>query len=92
MNQLRLGVDALELRVDLLGDRSINSLHSQLAALRDCDSSAPLKIVFTVRTKAQIGQYPDDDFEGIVSLLEEGLRAGVEASNMPKLWKKCAFV
>eukprot|EP01035_Chromulina_nebulosa_P026187 gene26187-34253_t len=78
MDKLSVGVDALELRVDLLRDRSVSSIHSQIAALRDNHSSKNLKIVYTVRTIKQIGQYPDDDFEGIYNLLKEGLRAGVE--------------
>ena len=78
MDKLSVGVDALELRVDLLRDRSVFSIHSQIAALRDNHSSKNLKIVYTVRTIKQIGRYPDDDFEGIYNLLKEGLRAGVE--------------
>jgi len=78
LDKLSVGVDALELRVDLLRDRSVSSIHSQIAALRDNHSSKNLKIVYTVRTIRQIGQYPDDDFEGICNLLKEGLRAGVE--------------
>lgn len=75
LSDLRVGIDAFELRVDLLEDKSPLSLHRQLAVLRD---NCPLPIVYTVRTKSQIGQYPDDDYQGIISLLWEGLRAGVE--------------
>lgn len=78
MPKLRIGVDALELRVDLLKDHSVSSLHSQIAILQEQESSKTLKLVYTVRTKSQIGQYPDDDFSGIRDLLKEGLRAGVE--------------
>ncbi len=73
--QLRIGADAFELRVDLLEDLSPHNVHCQVAHLR---ASAPLPIVFTVRTRAQIGRHPDDDYEGIKALLLEGLRAGVE--------------
>lgn len=69
------GVDALELRVDLLSDLSSENVHKQLAYIR---SVSPLPIVFTVRTKAQIGSYPDEDFDGIEHLLLEGVKAGVE--------------
>eukprot|EP00981_Chlorochromonas_danica_P010510 scaffold3243_cov173-Ochromonas_danica.AAC.43 len=69
------GVDALELRVDLLNDRSSENVHRQLSYIR---SVSPLPIVFTVRTKGQIGSYPDEDFDGIERLLLEGVKAGVE--------------
>jgi 3-dehydroquinate dehydratase type I len=75
IDRLRIGTDALELRVDLLDDTSPKSLHQQIALLRDM---CPLPIVFTVRTRAQIGQYPDLEFDNILALLQEGARAGCE--------------
>lgn len=73
--ELRIGVDAFELRVDFLADRSAHNVHAQLAHLR---AACPLPVVYTVRTKGQLGQYPDEDVQGIEELLMEGLRAGVE--------------
>ena len=72
---LRIGVDAFELRVDLLEDTSSRSIHRQLALLMDL---IHLPIVFTVRTQSQIGKYPDDAVQQIRALLLEGLRAGVD--------------
>ena len=73
--ELVIGVDALELRVDLLDDLSVASVHKQIAVLRSvCD----LPIVFTVRSKNQIGRFPDDAPDHMFDLLREGLRAGVE--------------
>lgn len=75
--ELRIGSDALELRVDLLKDYSPTSLHRQIALLRDY-TNCSLPIVFTVRTKEQIGKFPGDAIDAIQNLLEEGLRAGAE--------------
>jgi hypothetical protein len=71
LESLRIGADALELRVDLLADASIPSLHRQIALLR---ANSPLPIVFTVRSKGQIGKFPDDQPERMFELLNEGLR------------------
>mmetsp|Transcript_22927 Transcript_22927/g.38374 ORF Transcript_22927/g.38374 Transcript_22927/m.38374 type:complete len:689 (+) Transcript_22927:68-2134(+) len=75
LSQLRIGMDALELRVDLLEDMSALSLHRQLALLKDM---VQLPIVYTVRTVGQIGKFPDDQVDEIHLLLLEGLRAGAE--------------
>ena len=56
MSELTKGVDAIELRVDLLEDISPFSLHRQIALLKDF---ARLPIIFTVRTVGQIGKFPD---------------------------------
>lgn len=79
---LRIGADALELRVDLLSDISIPSLHRQIALLRD---SCPLPIVFTVRSVGQIGKFPKDS-KRIFDLLREGLRAGAEWVDVEACW------
>ena len=70
IDDLRIGVDALELRVDLLRDYSPLSLHRQIAQLRDI---CPLPVVFTVRTKGQIGKFDDHAFDEIGALLREGI-------------------
>lgn len=72
---LRLGVDAFELRVDLLDDITPRSIHRQVSLLQDFIG---LPIVFTVRTKSQIGKFPDTAIQEIKALLLEGLRAGID--------------
>jgi len=79
---LRIGADAFELRVDLLDDQSIPSVHRQIALLRDL---CPLPIVFTVRSVGQIGKFPAEP-ERIFALLREGLRAGVEWVDVEACW------
>lgn len=79
---LRIGADAFEIRVDLLDDISVPSLHRQIALLRD---ASPLPIVFTVRSIGQIGKFPSDP-ERIFELLREGLRAGAEWIDIEACW------
>ena len=79
---LRIGADAFELRVDLLEDISVESLHRQIALLRD---TCPLPIVFTVRSIGQIGKFPKEP-ERIFGLLREGLRAGCEWIDVEACW------
>ena len=73
-------IDAIELRVDLLkepgtGLPSAAYVGHQIAAIR---SICGTPIVFTIRTKSQGGQWPDDKLEQAVELLRLGLRMGVE--------------
>ncbi|KII85332.1 hypothetical protein PLICRDRAFT_44602 [Plicaturopsis crispa FD-325 SS-3] len=86
MEDLTAGVDAIELRVDLLrAPKDIDSSGSyippaayvadQLAALRRTTS---LPIVFTVRTASQGGSFPDSAQNEALKLLDLGLRLGVE--------------
>lgn len=101
IEELTQGVDALELRVDLLHSpkdnvtvgTSIPSLayvQQQLSALRRVSS---LPIVYTVRTKSQGGAFPDTAVKEAVELLQLGLRLGVEYLDVeitlpPKLIKE----
>ena len=80
--ELSTGVDALELRVDLLRETgSTNPIPShayvshQVSALRRATS---LPIVFTVRTVAQGGAFPDDAKKEAADLLKLALRLGCE--------------
>eukprot|EP01041_Mallomonas_annulata_P008487 gene8487-17494_t len=82
--EIRIGADALELRVDLLEDSSPRSVHAQVALLRE---HCPLPIVFTVRTDGQIGKFPSDPVR-IFSLLREGLRAGAEWVDVEACWPR----
>ena len=82
IHELTTGVDALELRVDLLRETgSTNPIPShahvsqQLSALRRVTS---LPIVFTVRTIAQGGAFPDDAKKEVADLLKLALRLGCE--------------
>ena len=83
LGSLRIGADAFELRVDLLADMSVSSLHRQIALLR---ANCNLPIVFTVRSKGQIGRFPDEQPEQMFELLGEGLRAGCEWIDVEACW------
>lgn len=78
------GVDAIELRADLLSPTgpavspNIPSKHyvaQQLALLKHVTS---LPVVFTVRTVSQGGAFPDDSQVQLFQLLELGLQLGAE--------------
>lgn len=83
IEELTLGVDALELRVDLL--RSPKDPHAtipsesyvadQIAVLRRATN---LPIIFTVRTVSQGGSFPDNAEKEASGLLDLALRVGVE--------------
>eukprot|EP01038_Epipyxis_sp_PR26KG_P016035 gene16035-21764_t len=75
IDEIRIGVDAYELRVDLLQNITTPSLLRQISLLQD---AGRLPIVFTVRTISQIGKFQDTEYSWIVNLLTEGLRAGCE--------------
>lgn len=85
MDELTIGVDAIELRADLLSPSgrsptqpAIPPLHYvgfQLGALRQHTS---LPIVFSVRTAAQGGYFPDDAVDQYVELVQFGMRIGCE--------------
>ncbi|TIC12910.1 Pentafunctional AroM protein [Wallemia mellicola] len=85
MDQLSAGIDALEVRVDLLSEDgkaptvpsvpSADYVSAQLSALRQCTS---LPIIYTVRTHSQGGMIPDEKFEDIAALIELGIALGSE--------------
>ncbi|KAL8709403.1 MAG: hypothetical protein Q9220_005786 [cf. Caloplaca sp. 1 TL-2023] len=82
LEEVAVGSDAIELRVDLLEDSqskggppSIDFVASQVAILR-CSSTLP--IIYTVRTKSQGGRIPDDAHDAIQCLLQLALHMGVE--------------
>ena len=77
-----IGSDAVEIRIDLLKDmQASNELVSplfvsrQVALLR---SMVDLPIIFTIRTCSQGGQFPDNDQQSVLELLQTALRLGVE--------------
>ncbi|KAF4446314.1 3-phosphoshikimate 1-carboxyvinyltransferase [Fusarium austroafricanum] len=73
--EVTVGSDAVELRVDLLQDRSIDSVTRQISALR---ASAKRPIVFTLRTESQGGKFPDEAYEEGLELYRLALRMGLE--------------
>jgi len=94
IDEITTGVDALELRVDLLRDQDsfdkIGSytpskayVASQLAALRLATS---LPIVFTVRTASQGGAFPDAAEAEAFDLFDLAVRAGVEYIDVEISW------
>lgn len=78
-----VGADAVELRVDLLKDFNPEFVGVQVAALR---AAAKIPIVFTVRTKSQGGNFPDDDYATAAALYEVALRASVEYVDVELTW------
>lgn len=86
IDDLTEGVDALELRVDLLKSPKdyeslqysippLSYVQEQVTKLRRLSS---LPIVFTVRTKSQGGAFPDTAHAEALKLLNLGLQLGVE--------------
>ncbi|KAL8947306.1 MAG: hypothetical protein Q9183_007803, partial [Haloplaca sp. 2 TL-2023] len=82
LEEVGVGTDAVELRVDLLEDPrrradppSMDFVASQVAILR---ASTSLPIIFTVRTQSQGGKMPDNALEEIHQLLQLALHLGVE--------------
>ncbi len=85
MEELTVGVDAIELRADLLSPSgqsptqpTIPPLHYvgfQLGALRQ---HTTLPIVFSVRTASQGGFFPDNAIDQYMELVQFGMRIGCE--------------
>lgn len=96
IEELTAGVDAVEMRVDLLRSPK-NAEHSgeyippvsyvsqQIAALRQKTS---LPIVFTVRTASQGGSFPDKAEKEAFELFHTALRLGVEYIDVEISWPK----
>ncbi|KAJ2893152.1 uncharacterized protein MKZ38_008986 [Zalerion maritima] len=70
-----VGSDAVELRVDLLENHSPDFVGKQVSLLR---TSAKIPIIFTVRTVAQGGRFPDGEHDRALALYRLALRLGVE--------------
>lgn len=78
------GVDAMELRVDLLADNEDPyTVLRQLSILRRHTGYLP--VVFTIRSKGQCGAFPDDP-ERLFRLARWGLRAGCEVMDVEANW------
>ena len=82
LEEVVVGSDAVELRVDLLEapqtpgrTPSLEYVTEQLMLLRNAIS---LPIIFTVRSRKQGGRYPDDACEDALALYQLALRSGIE--------------
>ena len=82
LDEVIVGSDAVELRVDLLHDPRVQIgppsgefIAQQLAMLREV---VDLPIIFTLRTTAQGGSFPNNNPETILALYMQALRMGVE--------------
>ncbi|CAM9525408.1 unnamed protein product, partial [Choristocarpus tenellus] len=81
--ELTEGVDAMELRVDLLANHDPYSVVEQLSTLRRHTGNMP--VVFTVRSKGQCGAF-QDDADALFRLARWGLRAGAEVLDVEANW------
>lgn len=99
-DQLTVGVDAVEVRVDLL--RTPEHLHikrsyippisyvvKQLNAVRQCTT---LPIVFTVRSEAQGGCHPDGAEDEAFALFDIAIRMGCEYIDVEITWSNTRIV
>jgi pentafunctional AROM polypeptide len=82
LNEVVVGADAIELRVDLLEDPSAKDglctpdfLTQQVSLLR---SAVSIPIIFTLRTKSQGGRYPDDAHDTAIELYRTALRLALD--------------
>ncbi|KAL2844198.1 EPSP synthase-domain-containing protein [Aspergillus pseudodeflectus] len=82
LEEVCVGSDAVELRVDLLKDPSSESdipsvdyVVEQLSFLR---SRISLPVIFTIRTKSQGGRFPDEAHDAALELYTLAFRSGVE--------------
>lgn len=82
LQEVAVGSDAVELRVDLLhkegelyGMPSVELVAEQVTILR---ASVDLPMIFTVRTRGQGGTFPEDNLERLMDLYRLALRMGVE--------------
>jgi pentafunctional AROM polypeptide len=74
IDEISIGADALELRVDLLQSNSLDFVQDQIAMLK---YSSNLPIIFTVRTIGEGGRFSGTEEERI-ELLNCGIRSGCE--------------
>ena len=82
LSEVTVGVDAVELRADLLVDSESpdglptpDFLIDQVALLR---ASTTLPLIFTLRTVSQGGRFPDDDTKRALALYRDALRMGFD--------------
>jgi pentafunctional AROM polypeptide len=80
--EIVVGADAVELRVDLLEDpdspEGLPSPEFVIDQLRILRQATSIPVIFTLRTKAQGGKFPDDAFAEARELYQTALRLGCE--------------
>ncbi|ODV86635.1 hypothetical protein CANARDRAFT_174709 [[Candida] arabinofermentans NRRL YB-2248] len=74
IEEITTGCDAVELRVDLLKSYDLDFVSEQVGLLRNHTS---LPIIFTIRTKGQGGQFPDNEVDKIQALSELAFKLGI---------------
>ncbi|QUC20789.1 uncharacterized protein UV8b_05030 [Ustilaginoidea virens] len=70
-----VGCDAVEIRIDLLDNWALDSVTEQIAFIR---YASKLPLIFTVRTVAQGGRFPDMAINERLDLCRLALKLGVE--------------
>ncbi|KPM45262.1 Pentafunctional AROM polypeptide [Neonectria ditissima] len=75
LDDITVGADAVEVRVDLLKSFDSDFIRDQVSLLR---SYTDLPLIYTVRTQSQGGNFPDHDHGGALRLYRVGLQLGVE--------------
>ncbi|EPX73209.1 pentafunctional aromatic polypeptide Aro1 [Schizosaccharomyces octosporus yFS286] len=90
LNDVTLGCDAVEIRVDHLKDPkgkngvpTLDFVAEQVALLR-CHTHLP--IIFTVRTKKQGGLFPDDKEADALELILSAIRYGIDYVDVELGW------
>ncbi|KAI0205808.1 EPSP synthase-domain-containing protein, partial [Astrocystis sublimbata] len=73
--RVSVGSDAIELRVDLLEDLSLESIGNQVSLLR---SATKLPIIYTLRSKSQGGRFTYVSEEEVLPFYRTAMRMGVE--------------
>lgn len=88
--EIVVGSDAVELRVDMLEDPTATDgiataeyLIDQVALLR---SHVNLPLIFTLRTKSQGGNFPDEAYDEARQLYREALRLGFDFIDLEMTW------
>lgn len=75
IEEITIGCDAVELRVDLLKDYSTSFVGDQTATLR---KNTNLPIIFTIRTESQGGKFPDSEVTKLEELSYLAIKLGIE--------------
>ncbi|KAJ3365027.1 3-dehydroquinate dehydratase (3-dehydroquinase) [Allomyces arbusculus] len=77
LDRITEGTDAVELRADLLKDRSVEgAARAYFALKRHLPEDVP--VIFTVRSAAQAGMFPDDQVDIMAELLRAAIAWGVD--------------
>eukprot|EP01137_Pigoraptor_chileana_P019147 Opistho-2@79752 len=80
--EMTVGISAVELRIDLLKDRSCENIAQQVAHVR---RHTRLPLIYTVRSTAQGGAF-DGDEHSMFALLRLGVRLGCEYIDVESTW------